>query len=203
GTWVTTFWSGIVDETVLVHEQGFTGPLRDLLGIRSEEMDVLYPDERCPIQPQPGVSWIRGEHAARDFCDLIHVDDADVLATYAGEFYEGRPALTVARRGKGRAYYLAFRAQQPWLDQMYAQLLEEQGVQPLIDHLPEGVTAQVRGDENSTFLFLLNFTRDEHRIDLPPGVWRNLLTDEEATGGIALTGYDSAALSPHAKFLNP
>ena len=41
GTFVTTYWSGIVDENDLCFQGGFPGPLRKTLGIWSEEIDGL------------------------------------------------------------------------------------------------------------------------------------------------------------------
>lgn len=41
GHLVTTYWTGVVDETDLCHLGGFPGPLRKLLGIWAEEIECL------------------------------------------------------------------------------------------------------------------------------------------------------------------
>ena len=45
GTFVTTYFSGIVDENDLCFLGGFPGPLREVTGIWAEEIDSLYDDE--------------------------------------------------------------------------------------------------------------------------------------------------------------
>ena len=42
GTFVATYWSGIVDEFDLCFLGGFPGPLRKTLGVWSEEIDALH-----------------------------------------------------------------------------------------------------------------------------------------------------------------
>ena len=46
GTFVTTFFSGIVNENDLVTLGGYPGELRKVLGIWAEEIDALLPDAR-------------------------------------------------------------------------------------------------------------------------------------------------------------
>jgi beta-galactosidase GanA len=42
GTFICTYWSGIVDQNDLCYLGGFPGPLRGLLGIWVEEIDAFY-----------------------------------------------------------------------------------------------------------------------------------------------------------------
>ena len=50
GTFVTTYWSGIVDENDLCFQGGFPGPLRKTLGIWSEEIDgLMIMNESCHL----------------------------------------------------------------------------------------------------------------------------------------------------------
>ncbi|MGN7453970.1 beta-galactosidase [Paenibacillus pasadenensis] len=49
GTFITTFFSGIVDERDIVRTGGYPGELRQVLGIWSEEIDALLPEQRNRI----------------------------------------------------------------------------------------------------------------------------------------------------------
>lgn len=110
GTFVSTYWSGIVNETDLTYLTGFPGPLRKTLGIWSEEIDGLYDHETNNIQlDDQNPLGLTGEYEVRELCDLIHLEGAEALAYYGKDFYQGRPALTVNQFGKGQAYYMAAR----------------------------------------------------------------------------------------------
>ena len=55
GCFVTTYWSGIVDENDLVILGGWPGgQLRQVLGLWAEEIDALYPDDRNAIVIRAG-----------------------------------------------------------------------------------------------------------------------------------------------------
>ena len=89
---------------------------------------------------------------------------AEVLGVYGSDFYAGSPALTVHCRGKGRAYFIAARTGEDFLDAFYRRLTTEAGIRPLFEELPEGVTVQVRSDGKKEFVFLTNFTNEKRRI---------------------------------------
>jgi beta-galactosidase len=96
GTFVTTYWSGIVDENDLSHLGGFPGPLRKTLGIWSEEIDALYDHERNGIVfLDKNALDIVGEFKSHELCDLIHLEGAEALAVYQDDFYADRPGETV------------------------------------------------------------------------------------------------------------
>ena len=80
---------------------GYLGGLGDVFGAVAEEWQPL---------DQPGGLLLKttsGEKIpCHDFCDLLHVRGAEVLAQYAGEFFAGRPAVTRHRFGSGQAVYL-------------------------------------------------------------------------------------------------
>jgi len=159
GTWVTTYWSGIVNDSDLCFLGGFPEPLRQILGIWSEEIDGLMPAERNTIVP--------GNYEARDFCDLIHAETARVLATYKSDFYEGRPALTENLVDAGKTYYIASRNDDRFHDDFYAGLVRDLKLRRVLNaELPVGVTAQLRTDGIQEFVILLNFQPIEQTVRL-------------------------------------
>ena len=108
GRFVTTFFSGIADETDLVYLGGYPGPLRRLLGIWAEEIDALMPGQTNKVRfDAPFGDLPVGDYDCRLLCDRIHAEGADVLATYSSDFYAGEPAVTRNAFGDGFAYYLA------------------------------------------------------------------------------------------------
>ncbi len=196
GWFVATYWSGIVNETDLVFTGGWPGPLRKLLGVWVEEMDALYDGEHNTVVPVEDSSLgISAACRAEVFCDLLHAESAEVLATYGEQFYAGSPALTVNSFGAGRAYYIASRNEDAFLSDFYGRLVQEHGLKRVMKaRLPEGVTAQLRSDGERQFVFLLNFKPAACRIDLAGEEFTDLLTGQAVEGEIDLPGYGSEVL---------
>ncbi|MDR3284426.1 MAG: beta-galactosidase [Treponema sp.] len=160
GTFVATYITGYVDENDLVFTGGFPGPLKDVLGIWCEEIDSLYPEDRNSFV------WNGKSYAVHEFCELVHQRGAEALAKYDSDFYAGKGALTVNRYGKGEAYFLAARTHTDFLDDFYHDLVDQCGVRRVIaSPLPPGVTAQVRSDGKTDYVFLLNFSPVSAKVD--------------------------------------
>ena len=198
GTLVTTYWSGIVDENDLCLLGGCPGlGLRQVLGIWDEEIDSLYPDDRNTVLPAEGNRLgLVGPYEAREFCGLIHSEGAEVLASYGEDFYAGRPALTVHQYGQGRAYYIASRNDRRFLADFYGALAGELGLGRALDaDLPEGVTAQMRSNGRSQFVFLMNFTPQPQGVDLGEEELTDLLVGGPVGGLVELAPYGVRVLS--------
>ena len=168
---VFTYLSGWTDENSLIFTEGFLGPLRNVLGIYSEEIDVLPRESTVPV------FFNNEQYAAHDFCELVHATSAEVIAEYAGEFYAGRPAVTQNSFGAGTATYVAFRHDDRFLRDLMDPIVKRAEVgHPFPGDLPDGVTVQVREAANATYFFLLNAnatgvslaTNDGEVIHLPP-----------------------------------
>jgi beta-galactosidase len=196
GTFVTTYWSGIVDETMRCFQGGFPGPLRELLGVWAEELDVLYDDETVRVQPAADNDLgLTQAYDAHIFCDQVHAETASVLATYADQFYAGRPALTVNRAGDGRAFYVASRNRPPFHSHFYQTLIAELGLHRALDaDLPPGVTVQPRTDGQRTFLAVLNFGLEPAAVKLDGTVLEDLITRETVSGTLTLPPHDGRML---------
>jgi beta-galactosidase len=192
GTFVTTYFSGIVNETDLAFLTGFPGPLRKVMGIWSEETDALYDDEHVLVTAVDKSASVplRGPYKGGFLCDIIHPEGAEVIATYASEFYAGTPAVTVNRFGKGRAYYLATRFGEDFNDDFYGGLIDDLKLhRNLGTRLPQGVTAQRRTDGDREFVFVLSFVKQSHEIDLGERTYTDALSGERITGKLSLPGY--------------
>src|SRR5688500_1516124 len=196
GTFVTTYFSGVVNESDLAFLNGFPGPLRKLMGVWAEEIDTLYDDETVAIVPAKGNdAGLSGKYEGRQFCDLIHTEGARLLATYGGEFYKGRPAVTVNEVGQGRAYYIASRNDARFHANFYGKLIAELELQRALGiTLPEGVTADVRTDGERRFVFLLSFSRKDAKIDLGNAAYLDVIGGERVSGKISLPSYAALIL---------
>lgn len=191
GTFVATYWSGIVDENDLCFLGGFPGPLRRALGIWSEELDALHDGETNRITLLDGNALgLAGSYECYELCDLIHLDGAEALAVYQDDFYAGRPALTVNHLGAGKAYYVASRNREPFFSDVLGALTTEAGLPRAINGaLPDGVTAQVRTDGAHDVVFLLNFNPDERSVPLDGAAYTDLLREAAVQDAVSVPGY--------------
>lgn len=192
GTFIATYWTGIVNESDLCFLTGFPGPLRKTLGIWSEEIDSLHDGETNRVVMSEGNALgLSGEYEAHELCDLIHLEGAEALAVYGEDFYAGRPALTVNRLGKGKAYYVASRNKEPFFTDFFKTLVEQEGIRKVLDtELPEGVTAQLRGDGESDYVFVSNFTPQEQQVVLDDHSYEDVLNGGQVGAALALAAYD-------------
>jgi beta-galactosidase len=190
GSFVTTYFSGVVDETDRAFE-GYPGPLSDLLGIWVEEIDALYDNQVNHIVMADGSA----SYTCARLCDIIHTEGAQVLATYGDDFYAGTPVLTKNQYGQGHAYYIASDPEEPFLDQFYGKLLAEYGLQAPFA-APHGVELAQRQTEQHKLLFVLNHNASEQQLTLPEAQnYTDLLTNTSVSGTIKLAPYDVLILA--------
>ena len=189
GTLITTYLSGLVDESDLC----FIGesPLRSLLGLWVEETDVLFAHDGQSLKVVPGNHLgLEGDYPVSHFADVIHLDSAQPLAVYGHDFYAGQPALTMNEVGRGRVYYLATRTDSTFLQAFYSCLSDDLGlVRAIPTSLPDGVTVQVRVRGREQFLFLMNFNATPQEINLKPDHYQDALSGETICGALTLDGY--------------
>ncbi len=198
GTLVLTYLSGVQDQAGLVLRGGWPGGgLRELTGVWVEEIDSLYPNPAQRIVMKAGNALgLAGDHPVREYCELVHAEKATVLASYANDFYAGRPCLTVNTVGSGRVYYLAARPAEEAFHDAFAQaLVRDLGIARNLDAaLPEGVTVQKREGGGRTFLFVHNLKAVEQALDLPRGRFADVLAGKDVPGRLALPAYGTFVL---------
>ncbi|MCI9530898.1 MAG: beta-galactosidase [Lachnospiraceae bacterium] len=160
GTFVTTFFSGYVDENDLVILGGYPGRLRDVLGVWVEEIDALPPHKKNRF------SYQGQAYEAKLLCDIMHLEGAQALAGYEEDFYAGSPVVSRNSYGQGQAYYVGTRSGEDFYQKLMADICKEQQIQPAAK-APEGVevTRRVRGQEE--YLFFLNHGEGNACFEIP------------------------------------
>lgn len=186
GQLFATYCTGYVNQEQLCFLGGFPGDgLKDVFGIISEEIDSLYPADRNGIVMEDGSCW-----EVRDYAEVLRVQDARVLGTYADDFYQGSAALTCKEYGKGRACYAAARTSVEQMQPLFEELLTDAGIP--VRKLPEGVEWHVRSGESGNYAFYLNSTSEQVSISGVTG--KELVTDAELEGVLTLPAYGVAVV---------
>ncbi|MCU6669014.1 beta-galactosidase [Enterobacteriaceae bacterium H4N4] len=168
GVFIATYWTGIVNPDDLCFTTGFPGPLREVLGIWSEEIDSLYDGQtnQLAITASDWNSSVSA-YTCKELCDLIHAETAEVLAVYQQDFYAGRPALTRNQYGKGQAYYLAARTEGEFLHDFYRTIAGQHGITACTTMpLPTGVVATTRHNAGQSYLFVQNYSDQAVTLEL-------------------------------------
>lgn len=197
GTFLATYWSGVVNETDLCHLGGFPGPLRRTLGIWAEETEGLHSRDLNGVVMQASNALnLSGDYDAHEIAELIHLEGAEALGTYRSDFYAGRPALTVNHFGEGNAYHLATRVKDAsFYVELYAAITAKAGITRALDsELPIGVTAQLRTDGESDYIFVQNYSGSPQAVKLDGADYTDLCSGTAAPSVLNLAINDLAML---------
>ncbi len=187
GILLCTYMTGMVNENDLCHLGGFpAGELKDVFGIWNEEIDTLYPEESKLVKLTDG-----GETQAIDYCEVIHANGAEVLATYGEDFFSNMPAATINGYGKGYACYVAFRDKGDFTEKIVNMLVEKANIKSGFDGmLPYGCTAHTRTDGENTFVFLENYSKSDAVLDTKYS-WQNIENGAIYTDSIPIKSYET------------
>lgn len=184
GKFIMTYWSGIVDETDLCFLNGTPYGLMDVMGLRSMEIDGLYDWETNQGVPVSGNDMnLTQTYTCTNLCDLVKLSTAEVLMTYADDFYAGMPALTRNTFGKGQAYYVCADFEQGFYDELYRKIVETTEIERVITQIPEGVEVSTRKSADTEYIFIQNFNRQPVEMKLPVPEYSVLLGEYDGTIG--------------------
>lgn len=188
GTFVTTFMSGIVDQSDNVHLGGYPGPLREILGIWVEEIDALAPESHNLIRTTNDL-FQNSDYKCTMLCDLMHTEGAEVIAEYDSDFYKGLPVVTKNTVGRGEAWYVGSVLEQNMLDELIGNLLESKKIKGF-GTLPEGVEIVSRVKDEKEFYFIMNHTEKQHILEKGFEGYTDLLTGSKTDEEIELNAFD-------------
>lgn len=184
GALLTTYMSGIVDQSDNVHLGGYPGPLRELAGIWVEEIDALAPEQ------SNGVSLVNEELTGTSnlVSDLIHLENAEALAHYTSNFYAGMPAVTKNTFGDGTVYYFGGQLEDQLQDQLFKTIVKETDITPVIEEATK-LEIACRENEEAKFFVIINFHEEAQPLPEMFVGKTDLLTSKVLSSEMMLTQY--------------
>ncbi|NQX04884.1 beta-galactosidase [Rathayibacter sp. VKM Ac-2856] len=160
GTFVASYFSGVVDENDAVYEGGSPGALREVLGLSIPEFLPLHEDEVVTLDSgATGSGW----------SDDIVLEGAEAVASYTSGPAEGRPAITRHSLGGGSAWYVSTRLVGDDLAALTDAVLADAGV-VVPEAVPAGLEVVVRHGEDADFTFLINHAETDAEVPAPGSV---------------------------------
>jgi beta-galactosidase len=187
GTLIATFNTGLVDEYAMAPSSGFPYDMTDLFGMEVTEFDPLPPGEENHLTFKGGFPTTH-LHPARIWCDLIEPGECQVLATYAKDFYAGRPAITMNQFGDGRAIYIGMMSHANFYTDLVNWARQLCNLSPLL-RVPDQVEVSLRQKDDVKIYFLINHHHSPLRVQFYKPMHDYL------TGTLISGNYD---LQPHA-----
>lgn len=188
GILISGFMSGYVDSDALCCTGGFPGAgLLRLFGLHNEEIDTLYPEDKNRIL------FGDNEYEVFDYCEIIHPDTAEVLAKYKEDFYAGNPAMTVNSCGSGKAYYIACRTDERFIERFYSEITANIRLAKAEIHFPKGLSVRTRENDTAVYCFVQNWNDNSVRITLK-SEFKNVDTGIRLKGEISLDKYETLIL---------
>ncbi|HUC84470.1 MAG TPA: beta-galactosidase [Candidatus Acidoferrales bacterium] len=200
GTLVATFNTGLLDDHSMAPDSGIPHNLTDLFGLEVQEFDTLPPSEENHLTFK-GVFPTSHLHPAKLWCDLIEPKDCQVLATYAKDFYAGKPAITMNTFGLGKAVYIGTQSHQHFYHDLIAWLRNMGGLHPLLK-VPENIEVSMREREGSRVYFLLNHQSSPVRVQFYKPM-HDFLTGNNIVGNYDIAPYGVLILDEHPEVKAP
>ncbi|MFU7515585.1 beta-galactosidase [Clostridium sp. HCS.1] len=165
GTFITTYFSGYVNESDLVQLGGYPAELRDMLGLWVEEIDALPPEVNNSINFVSKLDSMKDTYNCNMVFDIINIESAEILAVYGSDFYKDTPVFTYNKYGDGLAYYICSNPEQEFLNDFALNLAKKNnllsGIKPI-----DGIEITTRHKDNYSLTFILNHNDSEVTIML-------------------------------------
>jgi beta-galactosidase len=165
-----------------------------LFGLEVLEFDPLPPGEENHLTFK-GAFPTSHMHPAKLWCDIIEPKGCQILATFAKDFYAGRPAMTMNTFGLGKAVYIGTMSHQHFYNDLVLWLRQMCGLHPLLK-VPENVEVSLRQKEGSRVFFLLNHQNSPVRVQFYKPM-HDFLTGNTFSGNYDLPPYGVLVLDEH------
>ena len=189
GVLITTFMSGLVDQSDNVYLGGYPGPLKEMAGLWVEEIDALAPEIMNKVTFADGT-----EVPCNLLCDVMHLEGAECLATYAEDFYAGTPAVTKNQFGKGYTYYIGTNMNGDGIAKVLDMAVAQADVSSVIQEETE-LEVTCRKADNCTYYFVLNFKDKDIEVPSCFVGCEDALTGEIVASGKMMKKYDAMIFS--------
>jgi beta-galactosidase len=196
GVLIGTFNTGLVDQYHIAPDTGLPCDLTELFGLEVLEFDPLPPQEENHLTFK-GAFPTSHLHPARLWCDVIEARGCQILATFAKDFYAGKPAITMNNFGLGKAIYIGTQSHQHFYHDLVAWLRQMCAVQPLLK-VPENVEVSMRQKDDNRVFFLLNHQNSPVRIQFYKPM-HDYLTGNTFSGNYDLPPFGVLVLDEHTE----
>ncbi|HVD48223.1 MAG TPA: beta-galactosidase [Candidatus Limnocylindria bacterium] len=150
GNLVMSFFSGVVDPNEHIRLGGYPQPFVPMLGVQVLDWVPLGDGETLPVRFSDN-----SEAGADLWAELLAVQGAEVLATFAATYLDGHPAVTLNHFGAGTAQYVGTQLDPSALANSLKAAWTRAGIRPVTE-VPRGVEAVRRAVDDGSLLFLLN-----------------------------------------------
>ncbi len=159
GNLILTCRTGHKDRFGRLFEAAFRSKIDNLAGNKVDFYDLLLPQD-------PGTVAMDGKNSPWNTWGEMLIPDkgTEVWANYTGEFYEGKPAVTMRHLGKGTVTYVGVDSKDGSLEKDVLTKLYATLNIPVMD-LPYGVTMEYRNGLG----VVLNYSDKPYEFQLPKG----------------------------------
>ncbi len=200
GTLVSTCNTGLVDEHHIAPDAGYPHDLTDVFGMEVMEFDPLVPGEENHMTFK-GAFPTSHLHPAKLWCDVIEPKGCQILATFAKDFYAGKPAMTMNTFGLGKAIYIGTISHQHFYDDLVLWLRQLVNLHPLLK-VPDTVEVSMRQKDNTRIYFLLNHQNSPVRIQFYKPM-HDFLSAGTIAGNYDLPPHGVLVLDEHGAMVKP
>ena len=187
GHFLTTFFSGIVDEYDRVYLGGYPGAFKEVLGIYVEEFDPM------PIGRKSQIKYGETYYTTELWEEVIHLQGAETIATFTEGYLMEQPALTKFGYGKGTTYYMGTKLAKDGNMKFIQTILAESKIQPLnqveIESENSKISMTCRSNSSYDYIFLLNYGQTPEKVKLKKG-GKSLLDGSMVEGEVSVKAND-------------
>ena len=182
GNLIVTFRSGTKNMDNSMTDHTLPGYFKDLAGVEVEEFDSRF---RSPV----GVKGEFGSGQASIWADILRPETAQTIAVYEGDYFDGRPAVTVNQYGEGKCFYVGCDLDRGATDALMDYIARQCGVTKALEGLPGTVEAvRKKTSQGKTFYFLINPQKEEQELQLPFAV-RDVLNGKTLGSSFEIPAY--------------
>jgi beta-galactosidase len=176
GNLVMTCRTGHKDREMHLWEAKFAEPIWDLIGASIEFYDL-------PMSKVPDSVWMGNQHYAwKTWGEILKpMANTNVYATYQGDFYAGKPAVTVRELGKGKVLYVGVDSEKGLLEKDVLKVYYATLNIP-VENLPEGVTVEYRDG----FGIGVNYSDKVYHMNIPEGAKVLIGSKDLPTAGVVV-----------------
>ncbi|HEY3537166.1 MAG TPA: beta-galactosidase [Trinickia sp.] len=131
------------------------------------ELAGAYVDEYDPVgKDAQTLSLESGERlSCGQWCDILTPVTAETTATYSGEYFAGKAAVTRNAHGKGVVYYIGTVLDEKASQVLMRRIARDAGIDCSLE-LPDGVEVAIRQSDERRLIFVLNLSKEPKEVSI-------------------------------------